>query len=253
MKRRFLVAAMLALAGTMPPWEQARADQLSPEKLDVLDHRGYFTPQFKAAIHDLVDARQALAKTTAEKKSLDLQLPGLQRQAAETLAEAVALRQELARYDHPEENDFVALQALFNDPAAKPEDEIVLAQAYVWTYPASPHAAEAQQYLQLVQKKLNDRKQAELAAEAARAAAHAKLVARAQAHDLSLPEWRDFLRGMSEDDLVQMLGQPSSKQDGYWFYTGGWITEPAGRPKIGLQINFEAGRVITVDEKPALP
>ena len=247
----FMVA--VAMVGVISPGQRADASQLSPERLDVLDRRGYFTPQFKAATHDLVNARQALAQANADQKTLNLQLPALQQQADETGAKAVALRQELARYDHPEENDFTALQAVVNDPAAKPEDQIVLAQAYVWTYPTSPHEADAQQYLQSAQKKLAGQQQAEKDTEAAREAAHAQQVAKAQAHDLSLVEWRDFLRGMSQDDLVKLLGQPSSTQNGYWFYNGGWINEPEGRPKVGLQINFDAGRVITVDEKPALP
>ena len=253
MKARLLFVAGLTLAGMFSPGQRAGASQLSPERLDVLDRRGYFTPQFKAATYDLVNAQKALAQAQAEQKSLKLQLPGLHQQADEAAAKAVALRQELARYDHPEENDFNALQAALNDSRAKAEDQIILAQAYVWTYPTSPHAAEAQQYLQLVQKKLADRLQAEKDAEAARVAAHAQIVARAQAHDLSLAEWRDLLNGMSQDDLVKLLGQPSSMENGYWFYNGGWVNEPAGRPKVGLQINFDAGRVITIDEKPALP
>ncbi len=44
---------------------------------------------------------------------------------------------------------------------------IALAQAYVWTYPASPHAADAQEYLSAGQKKLADQEKAEKDAEAA--------------------------------------------------------------------------------------
>src|ERR1700722_11820251 len=127
MKAGLLFVAGLTLAGMFSPGQRAGASQLSPERLDVLDRRGYFTPQFKAATYDLVNAQKALAQAQAEQKSLKLQLPGLHQQADEAAAKAVALRQELARYDHPEENDFNALQAALNDSRAKAEDQIILA------------------------------------------------------------------------------------------------------------------------------
>ena len=227
--------------------------KLSTERLDALDRRGYFTPAFKAAVHQLVDTQRELRQVTDEKAKLIKDLPNLQRQAAEAEAQVVALRRELVKYDHPEENDFATLQARINDSAAKPQDLVTLAQAYVWTYPASPHEAEAQQFLQQIQKKLADQAEAEKETEAARVAAHAKLVARAQAKDLNLTEWRDFLRGMSQDDLVKLLGRPTSQSADYWFYSGDWTTNPTTHKKVGLQINFEAGRVLNVDEKPSLP
>jgi len=247
--KRFLSIAMLMLLGA----PLAGAKDLSPERLDELDKRGYFTPDFKAATHGLVDALGALNQAEMEEKTLRQQLPSLQKQAAETEAKAVALRQELAKYDHPEENDFTALQSAMSDSVAQAKDQVILAQAYVWAYPMSPHAAEAQQFLQQVHKKIADEQQAAKDAEAARIAAHAKLVARGQAHDLSLLEWRELLRGMSQTDLVKLLGQPSSQKSSYWFYTDGWVNEPAQHGKVGMQINFEAGRVITVDEKPPTP
>jgi hypothetical protein len=246
----FSCAMTLLVAGPLP----AQADRpLSAERLDRLDHEGYFTPNFKAAVRDLVTTQQELQKAQAEQKKFEQDLPGLQRQATEAQAKTAALRQELVQYDHPEENDFNVLEDQMKNPSAKPEDIIALAQAYVWTYPTSPHEPDAQHDLATLQQKIADQKQAEKDAEAAREAARAKLVQRAQAHDLSLPEWRDFLRGMSQDDLVKLLGQPSSKQDDYWFYTGGWVVNPAGGQKVGMQINFDAGRVITVDAKPSPP
>jgi hypothetical protein len=247
-----LVAGWAALGLTCPP---ARADsgQLSPERLDKLDQLGYFTPAFKAAVHDLVESKQALAQAQRDQARFTADLPDLQKQATDAQAQMSALRQELARYDHPEENDFAALQQRMNDPAAKPEDQVILAQAYVWTYPASPHQTDAQQYLQQLQKKMADDRQAAQEAEAARVAARASLVKRAQARQLSLPEWRDFLRGMSQDDLVNFLGPPTAQTDGYWIYGGAWIVDPVTRKKVGMEMNFDAGRVLTVDEKPAQP
>jgi hypothetical protein len=206
-------------------------------------------------VHELVDSKHALEQARAEQTMLSLDLPDLQKQATETEAKTVALRQQLAKYDHPEENDFVALQKQMNDSGAKLEDQIALAQAYVWTYPASPHESDAQQYLQQVQKQKADLRQAEKDAEAAREAAHAKLVQRAQAHDLNLNEWRDFLRDMSQDDLVKLLGPPTSTSEAgnYWIYSGGWILDPTTHQKVGMEINFNGGRELNLDEKPPPP
>ena len=143
----------------------------------MVDQLGYFTPGFKAAVHDLVDTKHAMVEANADQKKLTLELPDLQKQAADAEAKVGSLRQELAKYEHPEETDFVALQNKMNDANAKPEEQIALAQAYVWTYPASPHQGDAQQYLQQVRKKLADQRQAEKDAEAARAAARAELAA----------------------------------------------------------------------------
>jgi len=255
MNRRVALSlvAGFAVLGLIPAQAQADGKHLSPENLDIVDKLGYFTPDFKAAVHDLVDTKHALGQAKAEQATLVAQLPDLQKQAVDAEAKADALRQELAKYEHPDETDFAALQQRMNDPGAKPEEQITLAQAYVWTYPASPHESDAQQYLQQTQKKLADQQQAEKDAEAAREAAHAKLVQRAQAHDLSLGEWRDFLRDMSQDDLVKLFGRPTSQEGDYWIYAGDWITDPTTHQKVGMEINFNAGRVISLDEKPPPP
>jgi len=252
MNRRVALSVMAGLAAGCLASTPGHADggQLSPERLDMLDEMGYFTPGFKAATHDLVDSKHALEQTGAEQTKLTNDLPDLERQAAENEAKAVALRRELAKYDHPEENDFVVLQDRMSDAAAKPEEQIALAQAYVWTYPASPHQSDAQQYLQQTQKKLADQRQAEKDTEAAHMAARAELVQRAQAKDLSLGEWRDFLRDMSQDDLVKFLGRPTSQRGDYWIYSGAWIADPATQQKVGMEINFNAGRVISVGQEP---
>ena len=163
------VAAGLAGLCLTPTPGHADSKQLSPERLNMLDQLGYFTPSFKAAVHDLVDTKHALEQANAEKTKLTQGLPDLQKQATETEAKASALRQELATYEHPEETDFVALQNRMNDAGAKPEEQIAQAQAYVWAYPASPHQSDAQQYLQQVRKKLADQRQAGKEAEVARA------------------------------------------------------------------------------------
>jgi uncharacterized protein Usg len=253
MKTRILILGIAGGLAWLSPVTAHADRKLSPELFDQYDHRGYFTPNFKTALEDMVRAHEALDKALAEQKKFEQDLPALQKEAADAQAKTVALQQQLAVYDHPDENDFNALQTLIHDPAAKAGDVIALAQAYVWTYPTSPHEPVAQEFLNTWQKKLADQQQAEKDAEAAREAAHAALVRRAQAHDLSLPEWRDLLHGLSQDDLVKLFGQPTSKQDDYWFYDGEWVVNPANSQKQGLQINFDAGRVLSVDAKPPTP
>ncbi len=243
-------AATLAWLGAM----NAHADrQLSPDLIDQYDRAGYLTPNFKSGIRAYVDATERLDQATAAQTKAQFELPAMQRDADTAEAKVAALRAQLALYDHPEDGDFTALEAKIHDPSAKPEDIIALAQAYVWTYPASTHVADARSYLTTWQQKLADQAQAEKDAEAARIAAHDALVRRAKAHDLNLTEWRDFLRGLSQDDLVKLFGQPTSTQDDYWYYDGAWVVNPDNSPKAGLQINFEAGRVINVDAKPPTP
>ena len=246
----FLITTSALALAALP----GRADvQLSAEKLDMLDQLGYFTPGFKQEVHDLVDSKKALADAGNENHKLTLELPGLQQQAAAAQAKTAALRQELAKYEHPDETDFISLQILIKDPKAKVPDQIALAQAYVWTYPASPHEADAQAFLSQAQKTMADAAQAEKDAEAKRAADYAKMVQRAQSRDLDIGEWRDFLRNLSQDDLVKLIGRPTSQSPDYWDYAGGWTTDSTTHKKVGLQVSFDAARVLNVDELPAQP
>jgi hypothetical protein len=249
MKTRAL--SIIVLASICLAAIPARADkELSPERLDMLDKAGYFTPKFKAAVHDLVNADAELKQANTDQKDFTLELPALQKQADDAEAKTATLRTELATYEHPEETDFTALQTKLSDPNAKPEDQIALAQAYVWSYPTSPHESQAEQYLQQIKKKLADQLQAQKDAEAARVAAHAVMVKRAEAHDLSLSEWRDFLRDMSQNDLLKYLGRPNTRNSDYWIYTGPWLVDPTTSKKAGMLINFNAGRVLSVSVAP---
>jgi hypothetical protein len=256
MKRLLLSAtacAGLAALGLAPLPAQADDKHLSPERLDMLDQHGYFTPGFKAVVHDLVNVTAGIKQANADQKELTQQLPDLKKQADDADAKTVVLRAELAKYDHPDETDFMALQARMTDATAKLEDQITLAQGYVWSYPSSPHESQAEEYLQQVQKKLADQQQAEKDAEAAREADRAKLVQRAEAHDLSLSEWRDFLRDMSQEDLLKYLGQPANRTPDAWIYSGEWLVDPTTNKKVGMEINFLAGRVLSVSEAPTQP
>jgi hypothetical protein len=251
--RLLSIAAFVAVLGVTSLPGRAGDGQLSPERLDMLDRLGYFTPGFKAAVHNLVDTKHDLEEAKAEQAELAKEEPILKKQAKDAGASTDALRQELAKYDHPEDGDFVALQTLMNDSNAALADQIAQAQAYVWTYPASPHESDAQEFLQQARKKLADQQQAEKDAAAARAAAHANLVQRAQAHDLNITEWRDFLSDMSQDDLVKFLGRPTSESGDYWIYSGGWVVDPTTQQKAGMEINFNGGRVLSVVEQPHSP
>ncbi|SRR5258707_952759 len=250
--RRHLYSFVLGgMAGlSLAPVPGRAETETTAEQLGHLDQWGWLTPDFKRAVHELVETRQAIVAAKAEENKLSQDLPELQKQAAEAVAKTAALRQELAEYDHTDEADFIQLQKEMNDPGAKPEEQLTLAQAYVWTYATSPHLAEARQYLQQVQKKIADQVQVEKDAEAARVAARTRLVQRAQAHDLNLTEWRDFLRDMSQEDLLKYLGAPRTREPDYWVYSGSWTEDPVTHQKVGIQVTFNAGRVISVAEGP---
>jgi hypothetical protein len=230
-----------------------RAGTLSAARLDLLDQRGYFTPGFKKAAQDLVNARQAIVQAKLDEKKSRALLPPLRDQYAAAEAQVAALRQELARYEHPEDADFEALQGAMKDPAVTPADKLVLAQAFVWSYPSDPHQAEAEQDLRQLQAQIASQLQAVQDAAAARAAAQEKLVERAKARQLSLAEWQVFLLDKSQEELITYLGHPQSQGDGYWIYTIACTTDPQTQAKAGLQINFNGTRVISVAAAPYQP
>ena len=244
-------ALVLLLAGTMLLPFVARADDtFSASQIAALQRRGWLTPKFQAAARDLITAKEAANDTAAEQANFKAQQPALQQSVAAEDAKVAQLKADLARYDHPDETDFTALQDAMKNTALQPNDQLALAQAYVWTYPAGPHAAEATQDLQQLEKKIADQAQTASNAEAARLAAQAKLLQRVQAHDLDLGGWRAFLQDKTQAEVVQYLGNPTSKQDDYWIYSGAWTTDPETGQKAGLQLNFNGGRVLTVAPTP---
>jgi hypothetical protein len=226
----------------------ARADDapLSASQIATMEHHGWVTPQFEAAAHQLIEAKEDALQAQADQAKLQAEQPALEKEAAAEETQVAQLKAELARYDHPDETDFATLQDAMKNASADPQDQLALAQAYVWTYPASPHATEATGDLQQIEKKIADQTQATQNAEAARLAAQARLLQRVQARDLSLAEWRAFLQDKSQAEVVQYLGQPSSQQDEYWIYTGAWTHDPETGQKVGLQLNFNGGRVLSV-------
>jgi hypothetical protein len=249
MKERLLL--LLAGALFVPALLRAAdSPQLSAARLDLLDERGYFTPAFKSATHDLVDAQQAVAQAKEDERKLRQSLPDLQKQNADLQARVVVQHKELALYEHPEDSDYEALQASMKNPALPPEQRMMMAQAFVWSYPTDPRQGEAEQDLQQIQRQLASHRQAARELEAAQAAAHARLLQRAGAHDLSLAEWQDFLRDMSQEDLVAQIGRPQSTGPDYWVYSGAWATDPTTKTKQGLLIHFNGTRVLEVTAAP---
>ena len=249
MKSIFPLLSLVAGMGLILAPGPVRANgQLSAKNLDVVDQWGWFTPGFKSAVHELVDTKQATAAIQLENQDLDATLPVLQKQAADAQAQVATLKLQLEKYNHTDESDFDQLKKMTGDVNVKSDDVRITAQTYIWAYPASPHQAEAQQILQTIQTKMADQTQAEKDAEAARVAAHALLVQRAQARQLSLSEWRDFLRDMSEDDVLKYMGHPTYRNTDYWTYSGEWTEDPETHQKIGLQINFNAARVNSVSQ-----
>lgn len=250
MKRGALLILPVIMAASALPGRAATGVSLSPEQLAVLDRKGYFTPAFKTAVTDLVNVKQAIVDATAEQKKLNLELPGVQKDAAEAAAKKEDLQKQLDALDHTDETDFVELKKIMDNPDAKPEEQLIQAQAYVWAYTASPHKALAQQFLSEVQKKIADAAKAAADAEAAKAAARAELIRRAQIKDLKVDEWRDLLLNMSQEDLIKFMGMPDSGDQDRWVYPGAWTEDAITHQKVGLEVSFNAGRVINVVEAP---
>lgn len=249
MRRPCLLLIGVALAGGILAFAPCRAVDVidySPDQLNFMDDWGVFPVEFKGSMENLFETNKAIIQANEDEAKLKLKLPDYQKKAAAAQAKADEIRRELAEYQHTDETDFVELQKEMNDPNSKLEDLIKLAQEYVWAYSTSPHQAQAQQYLQQFQEKQANESQAEKDAEAARAAARAKLLERIKARDLSLEEWTNFLFNLSEVEVMSYIGPPDSTQDDYWLYTGDYTVSPKTQQKIGLRLNFNAGRVITV-------
>jgi flagellar hook-length control protein FliK len=251
---RMWIPSLVIWAGIAASPMSARADtsrveaQLSPDRLDLLDKRGYFTPAFKKAVHDLVDARKEVVDAKVEQKKLEDELPDLEKQVRDAEDKVKDARKQFDALNHVDETEFVELQKKMGDTTVTLEEQRILAQAYVWGYPTSPHQADAQKDLADVQKKIADAAQAAADAEAAKVAAHAKLVQRAIAKDLNIGEWRDLLLTMSKEDIAKFLGEPKAGDADNWSYSGGYTEDAITHQKVGLVVTFSGGRVINVTE-----
>ena len=243
--------ALLVLAGAWLAPLAARGDTaLSASQIEVLEQRGWITPAFDAAARKLIAAKQASQQAKTEEENLEQQLPALQKNTTAEDQKVAQLQAQLARYDHPDETDFTALQAAMKNRAAKPQDQLALALAYTWTYPSSPHADEAAKDVQKLQKLIADHLQAAKEADAAQRAAQLKLLQRAKAHDLTLGEWRTFLQDKSQDEVQEVLGDPARQDTEGWTYLGDWTIDPATNLKAGLHLSFNGGRVQNVSPVP---
>ncbi len=241
----------LPLAVLLATGASVRADNgLTQTQIETLERRGWITPQFEAASRELIDARAAATKAKEDEVSLSAALPALKQKVDSEDQKVATLQAELARYDHPDETDFAALQQALQDASARPQDQLALAQAFVWTYPSSAHAADAEHDLQQIQKKIADAAQAVQDAAAAQEAARLKLLQGVKAHSLSLGEWRSFLQDKSTDEVQQYLGAPTSQSGDYWTYAGSWTVDPSSHLKAGLQLTFNGGRVQNVAPVP---
>jgi hypothetical protein len=230
-----------------------RAQTLDPsiDRLNMLDQRGYFTPGFKKAVHDLVNTKHALAQSRADIKKWNEELPALQKQSADAVAQVARLRAELAIYLHPENADFDALQHAMKDAQVAPKDRLAMAQAFIWSYPTDPRQTEAEADLQQTVHSIANQQAAASAAAAAQLAARNNLIQRAQSRSLSLAEWRSFLLDMSQEDLLKYLGRPQTTEADYWIYSGNFTTPPGTRKLAGLRIDFNGTRVLSVT--PLIP
>ena len=240
----------LACAAVLLPLAARGDNTLSASQIAVLQRRGWITPQFETAARSLIDAKESAQQSQAGQATLQAQQPALEKSVEAEDAQVAQLKAELARYEHPDETDFTTLQDAMKNPHVSLNDQLALAQAYVWTYPAGPHTPEATHDLQQLEVKIADQAQAASNAEAARLAAQAKLLQRVQARSLSLAEWVAFLQGKSQGEVTQYLGEPSSRQNEYWIYSGAWTTDPDTGQKAGLQLNFNGGRVLSVAIAP---
>lgn len=247
MNRHLLSPAWLAAAAVFLIALPGRADvQYSAAKLNQLDKMGAFPPSFKKVVHDYVDVIQAIADAVNGEKKLRDQVPVVDQQTAKIQGNIDALNKVLADYNHTDESDFVVLQNTMNDPQAKPKDQLLLAQVFIWSYPTSSHLPQAQAFFQQVQKLIADRLQAEKDAAAAIAAARAKLLQRVQDKKLSMDEWKDFLNNMTQEDVAKYLGTPGQQEGYYWIYAGQGFVDPVTNERIDLRINFNGGRVVGV-------
>ena len=247
MKRLLLV---LAIAWCASIASRADTPLFTADELNTFDQYGYLTPAFKTAAREMIDSKQAQRDAQADEVRLKATIPDLEKKAGAEEAKIDGLKKELSLYDHPDETDFTDLQAVMKDAKAKPEDQLALAQAYVWTYPDSPHQTEAQQDLAQAQKKIADAALAQKQSEAAQVAAHAELLQRVAEKKLSLEEWRVFLQDKSQTEVIQYLGHPNDTTDDYWTYSGAWTTDPTTQLKAGLQLTFNGGRVQNVAPIP---
>jgi len=254
--KQVFIPTLVILAGILTMPQDVRADtslvttQFSPEHLDLLDKRGYFTPAFKQAVHDLVNAKKDVVNANAAQKKLENELPGVEKQVRDAEDQMNALSKQFDELNHIDESEFVELQKKIGDSSVTLEQQRVLAQAYVWGYPTSPHEAEAQKYLADVQKKIADAAQAVADAKAAKIAAHAGLVQRAITKDLNISEWRDLLLTMSKEEILKFIGEPQGGDSDNWAYAGGWTENAISHQKVGLVVTFRGGRVINVTEAP---
>jgi hypothetical protein len=125
--------------------------------------------------------------------------------------------------------------------------KLALAHQFIWSFPKSTLLPDAGKILSDLEQKKAAADE-ELANEkASRLQRENFLKAGVAARNLQIQDWREFLKNMSQDDVLFYLGPPKSKAaDGTWYYGDNWTIDPGSAQRTGIVLFFNGTRVLNV-------
>jgi len=189
-----------------------------------------------------------MAELEREKQQYESELPQLRKKLEDHQTRIDNLKGELSALGSGEDQSYAEYQERIQE--ATPDVVIIMSERFIRDYPLSSRkdeikakleAAKANQKDLLAEQRENEaERQAELAAQ--RQARLAKF----KAGKMSTVELKSYLGGKSEREVVELMGQPSSKSKttvwNYRNYYGISSTGKQGR----LRLYFSGGRVNSV-------
>jgi hypothetical protein len=173
--------------------------------------------------------------------------PELEKQQSAAEEQTAAIKKQLSDLDHADSAALITLQTQVADPNAKLPVKLAAAHQFIWSFPTSSLLPQANAILADLNKQDADEKQ-RLADDAKKKQERLDFLTKgAQEHNLLIEDWREFLRNMTQDEVLLYVGAPTKKSmDGNWFYAGSYTIDPATQQRSGLVIFFNGTRVDNV-------
>jgi hypothetical protein len=126
------------------------------------------------------------------------------------------------------------------------------AQSFLRDYPKSPNVDQARRIQEEAAQssaQLAEQKRKQQAAEAARLEAERKaLLARFKGRQMTAIEMKKYLLGKSQAEVLQLMGEPTTKTFELWVFNDAWAVDEA-RNRRGVNVFFSGGRVVGVGLK----
>lgn len=232
---------LLLVAAFALPWMLGGCGGAEPVSNGEVD-------RFLDKVQDHTRTSNQIKSLTRQKREVLAQLPLAQKKLEAAQNKLETLEAELQALGSGEEQAFLDYQTSIQD--VEPSIVIIMSQRFLRDYPLSAKREEVRQKLEAAkasQKQDAARQAAEEAKRQAEIEARRRArLAKFRAGEMSTIELKAYLGGKSEQEIITLMGQPTSKtRVDVWNYRTQYGVSSTGK-RGSIRLYFNGGRVNSV-------